>query len=440
LAFFFRQLQEDFLVCRKVTSSAKLLEEGGSNAGPNDLLFSQKSLALRNSTPGRLIRERDKIKSYLLRGEELEDSFRPLLHLCLDYSGADCVEPRDKIFGLHSFASKCCRDAAPINYSLSLFQIATSLLAHHMSSHKSSNMDIMSESEKFHQCLHLTQGYLKNSGWPWMVWPRAIWAPCGYSIRTPGLAQGRITHISSTIRSLRYRVQPKILATSAFNRMYLYSIANALCNDTDHSETFIRQLDLVIQRRKSIFCRINPGSGKIPTSADAGNLVADKTSTVQVDQKSDFVVNQNLTKLWSYARRLRVKYEARDCRIALGEKGQIFFAPINAQVGDLICQFESSNALLLVRLPTKNQAIDPIISLVGRGVDLSACIKNDLTKPIVHGLSTDSMTSWHMDQSERIEMEFDIYTLHILTCSSSYLNPQQAKRNYMLEDQEIFPP
>lgn len=41
-------------------------------------------------------------------------SLSPLLHLLHTYQDAKATDVRDKIYGVHSFASPCCRDAIPI--------------------------------------------------------------------------------------------------------------------------------------------------------------------------------------------------------------------------------------------------------------------------------------------------------------------------------------
>jgi hypothetical protein len=51
------------------------------------------------------------------------NSSQSLLYLCSDHGGANCTDPRDKIFGFLALTLKCCVDAIPVDYSLSLLQI-----------------------------------------------------------------------------------------------------------------------------------------------------------------------------------------------------------------------------------------------------------------------------------------------------------------------------
>ena len=58
-----------------------------------------------------------------------------LYDLCLRYLEAKCTDPRDKIFGLLSFAAGCCKEAVPVDYSLSRYEICGLVLLHHTLAH-----------------------------------------------------------------------------------------------------------------------------------------------------------------------------------------------------------------------------------------------------------------------------------------------------------------
>ena len=84
---------------------------------------------LRSSTVHRLIRERDARKT------TEANHTRPLLALTVDYKRSACEDPRDRIFGFHSFATTCCRVAVPVDYSLHISEISRRLVEHHELEH-----------------------------------------------------------------------------------------------------------------------------------------------------------------------------------------------------------------------------------------------------------------------------------------------------------------
>jgi len=55
-----------------------------------------------------------------------------MLHLCILHGIAECEDPRDKVYGLHSLANKCCKLAVPVDYSLVPNELFKRLLIHHL--------------------------------------------------------------------------------------------------------------------------------------------------------------------------------------------------------------------------------------------------------------------------------------------------------------------
>jgi hypothetical protein len=58
-----------------------------------------------------------------------------LLSLLWIHKDAKCVDVRDKIFGLHSFAPACCRRSIPVDYTCSAFTLCRRLLGHGINCH-----------------------------------------------------------------------------------------------------------------------------------------------------------------------------------------------------------------------------------------------------------------------------------------------------------------
>jgi hypothetical protein len=109
--------------------------------------------SLRRSALAKLVRRRSSTKEMLINN--FDDSSHSLLHLCSDHGAANCIDPRDKIFGLHALSQKCCTDAVPVDYSLSLFQILTRVHFHLGLSH-GDPQKLVSECWKFHDVLRLS--------------------------------------------------------------------------------------------------------------------------------------------------------------------------------------------------------------------------------------------------------------------------------------------
>jgi hypothetical protein len=58
-----------------------------------------------------------------------------ILTLMHNYKDAQCFDIRDKVFGLHSLALPCCREAVPINYSLDKTRLFGMVMIHHCIHH-----------------------------------------------------------------------------------------------------------------------------------------------------------------------------------------------------------------------------------------------------------------------------------------------------------------
>ncbi|KAH7319322.1 hypothetical protein BKA65DRAFT_99466 [Rhexocercosporidium sp. MPI-PUGE-AT-0058] len=90
--------------------------------------------------------------------------FSSLIALCSKYGGANCGDPRDKIFGLHSLAEGCCRVEVPVDYGLQLPQLHRQVLEHCMTQHKRWD-SIIGASQEFHTQLKISiSEYMNPSG------------------------------------------------------------------------------------------------------------------------------------------------------------------------------------------------------------------------------------------------------------------------------------
>ncbi|KAK6604740.1 hypothetical protein H4I96_05322 [Botrytis cinerea] len=85
---------------------------------------------IKDSIPCRLHRQRKERQTH---GEQAH----PLLELLFTYSEAQCEDIRDKVFGLHSLAHDCCKREIPVDYGISILEICSRVLNHHFSEHQS---------------------------------------------------------------------------------------------------------------------------------------------------------------------------------------------------------------------------------------------------------------------------------------------------------------
>lgn len=74
------------------------------------------------------------------REENLSNSGRghkpkALVELLQLYEGADCHDPRDKVFGLLGLAMACCKSAIEIHYESSAVSLYRQILEHEISHH-----------------------------------------------------------------------------------------------------------------------------------------------------------------------------------------------------------------------------------------------------------------------------------------------------------------
>ena len=87
---------------------------------------------IRASIPARIFRQWRDRQEAMSQNRKID---RNLHDLCLRYAEANCQDQRDKVFGLLGFAEDCCKEAVPVDYSLSLYEICGRVLQHHFLMH-----------------------------------------------------------------------------------------------------------------------------------------------------------------------------------------------------------------------------------------------------------------------------------------------------------------
>lgn len=106
---------------------------------------------IRHSGASSLCRQR-----LLVKGKSpVQEARFSLLSLMQVHIQAQCADVRDKIYGLHSFAPECCRQAVPVDYSCSAYELCGRLLVHEILQHTPKPETFM---DTAHQLQHLFVG------------------------------------------------------------------------------------------------------------------------------------------------------------------------------------------------------------------------------------------------------------------------------------------
>jgi hypothetical protein len=362
--------------------------------------------SLKGSALAKLVRRRSSTKEMLIN--DFDDLGHSLLHLCSDHGAANCVDPRDKIFGLHALTRKCCADAVPVDYSLSLFQISTRVLSHHRLSHSSPD-HIVSESRKLHDALGISSDHIRNE---------TSKAPtAGLTLEKPdqetlfvvhgnhGNCSGRISFINSLSQEATTLNQPPHLSFQIWE--HLNMIGRQLKQSPTSRVQITSQLDLVFPIE--VHVTYSMGSFRKerkfllpPTAAISPSEYVTRISFVdepysQTDQGYHLYAFQQIV---SATQKVVSPHSGLGIKLAFEENGAIILAPSNANVGDILCQFGSADTLAIIRpsRETKNKC-----HLVGRAVTLYSL------PPPPYG----SVERW-------AKFEIDVRILQMLTLASQH--------------------
>lgn len=108
-----------------------------------------------NSTaPMRLYRERRRSQNGESSGAE--KALIPLLQLVQQHGESECMDLRDRVFGLYSLAPQCCRDSTPVDYSTSRYHTCGKLVGHYFRQHCLDFTDRLRECRNVHGILDIS--------------------------------------------------------------------------------------------------------------------------------------------------------------------------------------------------------------------------------------------------------------------------------------------
>jgi hypothetical protein len=427
LAFFIRQLEERVVV-RAV---------GQEENQPNEILIMQAMLErIQRSVPARLIHERDEIKSKILTPNDSSAGigFRPLLDIFSEYQRTECADRRDKVFGLRTFAPRCCKEAVPVDYSLSMTEIVGQLCQHHLDAHSVlgtkrsvGKESTISESQSLHQKLAIASTDCEKS-FPWAVTGELLskFSPDMHVAQSA--IRGRISWVSAPLsakeaaNSFRERSLPAPIIRQI---QYINSLRTV--NSTLHPN-ITHELDLISSVRTRSKHELKPGFDKRSASDEFetsrgrifryalrllsdSDIVQDSATRILVDAVAAVAASSTATG---------------NCRLAFEERGLILFVPDETKRGDLVCQSEGSNILLLVRVDWKN---NEACRLLGRGVNFLA--SSSATTPDICGLSMGPRRYYRRrPQRHTVTFRLDYPTLRMMTCVS--VTPDQRENMPMM--------
>jgi len=308
---------------------------------------------------------------------------RPLLNLYAENKAAECQDSRDKIFGLHSLASACCKKEIPVDYSLPLGEVLRTLVRH-QASHPSIAPKAWGETPqptiKEYQEIYRTMASISRDYDQEKSSAKFAFAINNFIERIEendlstkpkvhGYIRGRIYYSTPLFSSRSVTTTtvpvPKITSWTEIQLRHICSQFGKRDSGFAPSRRTTRSgnklaLSLRPRRRGT---RVAPRHPHITSELDlVGSLSA--RSIAYRDSYTPFFENlmqgikmpriapgnatsQNFMNLLCDARRAS---SGKDVVLALEETGLIVFAPPSTKVGDLVCQFPDSDILALIRL------------------------------------------------------------------------------------------
>jgi hypothetical protein len=363
---------------------------------------------IQDSAPARLALERQDRQNRMLEKEES----RLLLEICSEFGEAKCKDRRDKIFGFHSLAADCCREAVPVNYSRPWPEISAMLLCH-MLQHRNVKLKRpnMTTFQKLHQKLPIELGRLAHSSVEFSS-PNVI---------ITGYLRGRLVHASETLGSLQEptRSRPTLPSISdSINRQMKY--IDSIRGDYHHQH-MTTQIALVASARigtaSVAWGPENPFLSRYPGEATPTGKATPFFKWRRHLSRTDESI-ANYRRILHDATQLGG--DAPDSRLALEENGLVMFVPGGTEVGDIVCQFLYSNILVILR---RDAEVPGKYRIVGRAVDFLATAPDAMSGICGHHAAG---SVWRLHKVMRLRFTVDIHTLHLISKASR--RPEELSR------------
>ena len=356
--------------------------------------------AINNSVPARLCRLRSG-RTGRSKNPPLKPNFgvnsnfepRSLFSLFTDHRTAKCGDKRDNILGLHSLAVNCCKEANPIDYSVTWEVTLRNLVCHQTTLHHSlptsirlarpesvvalmrdfySEIKIVS-SELAIPSLEALERFAQTT----IYWPDPQYRRGGvarpkyvYEIQSPeclvhggyshelqevghlvfgGYLRGRVCYTSPLLRegfSYDNHILPELTPMLKLQIEYICSLSKDRKARQPYATTETDLVDATIDTHHIDFVTCWEGFHEHRPNPLSQIPVNDWCSNVYSDSSDEIELVKNFVELLYYAQ---------DCMppanhiLAFEENGLIFFATKNTQVGDLVYQFPGSDVLAVTQ-------------------------------------------------------------------------------------------
>lgn len=341
----------------------------------------------------------------------------PLLELCSKYGDAKCEDIRDKVFGLHTLADTCCRDAVLVDYSLPWYKICGTVLHHHMLKHTPKDPSyLINISHEFHGKMQMSDiiPSSEQQSDPF-VDPGSEPKDGKRQIEAVGYFRGRISYVSPSLNKISPREEIELPIFDSSVALQLRYISNLREEYQSQHPNITAQTDLVWSPQDS-----SSYAERLRKSSFGDYLVSPfiglwKGFGRRMSFSQEPNINNHFRQVLLDARNALSRTNQERCCLALEESGLICFVPSDTQAGDLICQFISSDVLAIIR---DNSKIKGMYSIIGRAVNF---LVSSSTIPFdVFGRSL----FWVEEHEQRrVTFKFDIPTLQMMTRASETPDP-----------------
>jgi hypothetical protein len=347
---------------------------------------------------------------------------RSLFSLFTDHRTAKCGDKRDNILGLHSLAINCCKEANPIDYSVTWEVTLRNLVRHQTILHHSLPTsirlarpesvvalmrDFYSETKIVSSQLAIPSlEALERFAQTSIYWPDPRYSVAKhnlvYEIQSPeclvhggylhhlqkdgylvfgGYLRGRVCYTSPLLRegfSYDKHILPQLTPMLKLQIEYICS----LCKDRKARHPYATtETDLVDPIDTDLLNYVTYGEGfqghlpnplsQIPVNSWCSNVCSDSSDEIELAK--------NFVELLYYAQQCM---PPANHILAFEENGLIFFATKNIQVGDLVYQFPGSDVLAVIEpvnvlFPTSR--VSEQLRRLSRGVNFLASPSNVAT-------------------------------------------------------------
>jgi Heterokaryon incompatibility protein (HET) len=310
----------------------------------------------------------------------------PLIDLVDTFHEARCSDNRDKIFGLLSLAQSCCRDQITVDYSKRLSVLCRDVLRHHFLHHLSS-VDPRDVIKLIRRIYLAVQGALPRfrRGQSFSLAQNICLVPVMGTIKDP------VKYLSPSLDVLKSADISHLGDPRQLIGPYLLWKLKRL--KAPHERKGILPLDVGVVQFISEGYLPGDGARHIPKNYSFYHPFMD--SCLSSEECTEIIWF-----LMTCARNTsRRSWSSCKSRLFLGENGTVGFAAGETRIGDLICQFEDSNVLVVVR-PENSEM---------RVIGTAVCLKREGEDSII-----ESMAGQSHNEDVFLTFYLSIETLQIL--------------------------